>query len=234
MLAELSELLKVVPDDADAAAYRHAIISDNLLGKKTLATRRLTAQRLAELYGLDPKVPCFRVLRYLWKFDSSGRPMIAFLTAYARDPLLRATIQTTLTSQIGSVITTSNFDAELASKFGDRFNPAVRFAIAQRVSSSWMQAGYYTGRSKKIRSSPVITPSVVTLALLLGYATGIRGGKLFSTEWTRLLDSTPSQILTLTTLAARQSLIDYRHLGDVVELRFPTLLTTEEEAHCHV
>jgi hypothetical protein len=61
MFSELSELLKFTPASAGAAEYRRAMIEDNLLGKRTLATRKLTAQRLSELYGLDPGLPIFRV-----------------------------------------------------------------------------------------------------------------------------------------------------------------------------
>jgi hypothetical protein len=234
MLAELTDLLKVVPANAEAREYQQAIVQENLLGKKTLATRRLTAQRLSELYGLDPAIPCFRVLRQLWPHDHAGRPMIAFLTAFSRDPLLRATVNTALGAAQGSPVPTSSLDAELASKLGERLNAEVRHKVARNAASSWTQAGYLKGRTNKVRSSPVLTPSVVALALLMGYASGIRGGMLFSTEWIRLLDTSPSQISTYATLAARQSLIDYKHLGEVVELRFPALLTPVEEGLAHV
>ena len=37
----------------------HAIIDQNCLGKQTVSTRKLTCQRLSELYGLDPSIPLF-------------------------------------------------------------------------------------------------------------------------------------------------------------------------------
>src|SRR5690606_27218112 len=75
MLAELTELLATVPDSSTRKDYAKAIIDENALGKNTASTRRLTNQRLGELYGLDPKIPLCRVLRRLWAIDEAGRPL---------------------------------------------------------------------------------------------------------------------------------------------------------------
>jgi hypothetical protein len=63
MLAELTTLLASVPASASKAERRSAIVSENVLGKKTTSTRKSTAQRLSELYALDPSVPIFRLLQ---------------------------------------------------------------------------------------------------------------------------------------------------------------------------
>jgi hypothetical protein len=91
MLAELVELLRAVPRDSERTDYEVAVLEDNVLGKATASNRRLSLQRLTELYGIDPRVPVFLVLRRLWDLDAPGRPLIALLVALARDPLLRAT-----------------------------------------------------------------------------------------------------------------------------------------------
>ena len=57
MLAELTDLLAAEPGAKSREEYAAAIIEDNVLGKQTTATRRLTNQRLGELYGLDGRVP---------------------------------------------------------------------------------------------------------------------------------------------------------------------------------
>lgn len=63
MLDELSMLLETLPLEAIWVDYLTAIIEHNTLAKQTAATRNLTAQRLSELYVLDPNVALFRVLR---------------------------------------------------------------------------------------------------------------------------------------------------------------------------
>lgn len=63
MLDELSTLLDSLSPDAGRPDYLTAIIENNALGKQTAATRKLTAQRLTELYALESSVPLFRVLR---------------------------------------------------------------------------------------------------------------------------------------------------------------------------
>src|SRR5690242_1888895 len=57
MFSELSGALLSTPANASRADYASAIIEGNCLGKSTAATRRLTNQRLGELYALEPKVP---------------------------------------------------------------------------------------------------------------------------------------------------------------------------------
>ena len=76
MLAELTTLLQTTSRLSDRAEYASAIIEANRLAKRTVSTRRLTNQRLAELYGLDPSIPLFRVLRKLWDTDGAGRPQL--------------------------------------------------------------------------------------------------------------------------------------------------------------
>jgi hypothetical protein len=90
MLAELQALLASCEPDAFRESYISAILNDNCLGKRTVATRRLSSQRLSELYALDPDVPLFRVMRRFWYGGGNGHPLLAMLLALARDPLLRA------------------------------------------------------------------------------------------------------------------------------------------------
>src|SRR3989304_9303861 len=96
MFAELSAALAAVAEGGSREDYAAAIIEGNCLGKATTATRRLTNQRLGELYGLDRALPLFRVLRRLWSADAAGRPLLALQCAIARDPLLAATVSPVL------------------------------------------------------------------------------------------------------------------------------------------
>ena len=86
MLDELSHLLDAVPGDAVRDDYAEAVMAHNCLGKRTAATRKLSLQRLTELYALDPQVILFRVLRDLWVRHETSRPLLALLLALARGP----------------------------------------------------------------------------------------------------------------------------------------------------
>ena len=77
MLAELAAVLSAVPPSGTRRDYVDAVVEGNCLRKPTTATRRLSLQRLSELYALDPEVPIFRVLRKLWDPDPSSRPLPA-------------------------------------------------------------------------------------------------------------------------------------------------------------
>ena len=56
MLDELSLLLDAIPGNVDRKHYSDAVMLDNCLGKRTVATRKLSFQRLTELYGLDARL----------------------------------------------------------------------------------------------------------------------------------------------------------------------------------
>src|SRR3989339_361084 len=86
MLDELMQVMWATSPDSRRQDYAAAIIEENCLGKPTASTRRLTNQRLGELYGLDPSIPIFRIFRRLWEKNEKGRPLLALLSAFARDP----------------------------------------------------------------------------------------------------------------------------------------------------
>jgi hypothetical protein len=104
MLQELRLLLDSVDADAPASRYVAAIMDDNVLGKPTRSTRQRTAKHLIELYALDPNFTLFRLLRHFWAADAASQPMLAFLVACARDPLLRASTPFLFTIPLGQTV----------------------------------------------------------------------------------------------------------------------------------
>src|SRR5690348_14662137 len=81
MLDELRAVLASCRPDATRADYLRAIHEDNCLGKRTAATRKLSSQRLSELYALDPDVPLFWVMRRCWYADRAGQAVLGLLLA---------------------------------------------------------------------------------------------------------------------------------------------------------
>ena len=142
MLDELSLLLANVSPNGKAVSYVSAIVNENALGKPTRTTRQRTAKRLEELYSLDPICTLFRLLRHFWPTDQAGRPMLAFLAAAARDPLLRESTPFVLAVQVGATVTLAQTAEHLAAKYPKRFQESTGLATAQRLASSWTQAGY--------------------------------------------------------------------------------------------
>jgi len=218
MLAELTELLEATPPTADRAAYAAAIIEENALGKQTAATRRLTNQRLGELYALDPSVPIFRVLRRLWTVDEPGRPLIALLCSLARDPLLRATTPAVLQLPEGSELIRANLLDVIREAVGHRLNDAILDKVARNTASSWSQAGHLKGRVRKIRQRVTPTPGSLAAALWLGSVEGLAGEQLLDCRWTRVLDRTGAQLVPIAIQAKQLGLIHARIGGGVIEI----------------
>jgi hypothetical protein len=229
MLRELRLLLAHVSADAPASKYLDAIVDDNVLGKPTRSTRQRTAQRLIELYALDPSCTLFRLLRYFWAADTASQPMLAFLVACARDPLLRASTPFVLSIPQGHTVTPATIAEYLNAEYPSRFRPSTLIATAQRLASSWAQAGYLQGKQTKRRVHPHITPVVTAFALLLGYLCGLRGARLSESAWAQLLDCPPAELAELTVEASTQEWLRYKASGAVVEMTFPGLLTPAEE-----
>jgi hypothetical protein len=184
---------------------------------------------LTELYALSPDCSLFRLLRHFWPADSSSQPMLALLAAAARDSLLRETTPFVLAVPPGEAVAPAEIVTHLEEKYAKRFQASTALATAQRLASSWTQAGYLRGKVKKSRVKPAITPVVVSYAILLGYLCGLRGSMLLDSPWTRLLDCTPSEILSLTQEASKQGWLLYKGAGTVVEISFPGLLKPSEE-----
>jgi hypothetical protein len=228
MTAELAGVLEVVPEDGRRADYAEAIIEDNVLAKQTAATRKLTNQRLGELYGLDPSVPLFRVLRRLWNLEKESRTLLASLCAAARDPLFRATAPVIFQLGEGKELARQDMTDVLRDATGARLNDNVLDKVVRNASSSWTQSGHLKGRQRKIRQLVRPTPVVAAYALALSYLCGFRARGLLETHWCQMLDITPQRMLDLSAGAMRLGLLDLRRAGEVVEIRFPSLLEPNE------
>lgn len=218
MSAELTELLEVLPKMAHREDYASAIIEKNVLGKATTSNRRLTNQRLGELYGLDPSIPLFRVLHRLWKIDEAGRPLLGLLTALARDPLLRATAGTIVEMPVDSELSRTTLLEAIARDTGGRLKESIRDKVARNAGSSWTQSQHLDGRVRKIRQAVEPTPGAVALALWLGGQQGLAGEDLLTSAWARVLDAPPSRLLDMTLRAKQLGLVNARVGGGVVEI----------------
>jgi hypothetical protein len=218
MLSELSDLLEGVSEDAERSDYAKAIIDDNTLGKQTTATRRLTNQRLGELYGLDPRLPLFRTLRRLWTVDQEGRPLLALLCALARDPLLRSTATAVLALPVGAELVRATFLSAIREAVGNRLNDSILDKVARNAGSSWSQSGHLAGRVRKIRQRVTPTPGSIALALWMGGLEGLAGEQLLACRWTRVLDRSPEGLVEFVLQAKQLGLVHARIGGGVVEI----------------
>src|SRR6266567_2724380 len=175
MLAEIRLLLAACQSSANLEEYRSAIVDENVLLKKTVATRKATFKWLKELYALDRKILIFRALRDLWDEDTQAQPLLAVLSAVARDPLLRSTAESILAITLGETVTREMMMEAVNMNFPDRYSPKTLKSTGQNIISSWQQAGLLSGKLHKVRISAQSRPVAVAYALLLGYLSGARG-----------------------------------------------------------
>jgi len=226
MVSSLKRLLSELPPDAAQNAYRSAVMDENVLGKATTGGREWAFRQLRRFYALDPKSLLFRALRDLWQLDPDGQPLLALLCALARDPVLRASASVIVGSAPGEVVTTSDWQAAIESKFPATYKENTLRTTAQNVASSWDQAGYLhqERRRSKVRTPVHPTSAATAYALMLGYLQGGRGQALFDTLWVRVLDQAPSHLLDLAAAASQQGMLEFRQAGGVIEVGFRQLL----------
>ena len=228
MLGELSNLLDATPGEATREDYADAVLEDNCLGKRTAATRKLSLQRLTELYGLDAKLILFRVLRDLWGRHEPSRPLLGLLLALARDPLLRTIAAAVIRTPFGHEFARQTMKDALSDAVGDRLNKATLDKVVRNASSSWTQSGHLQGRGRKTRQRVLPTPAATTYALLLGFAVGRRGQMLFETPWTAILDVGLDELIDLASDARRLGLLDLKQSGAIIDVSFPAMFTERE------
>ena len=223
-LEELRILLASRPAPATENAYKTAIVDQNLLGKPTASARRITFERLRELYGLDPNILIFRALKDLWDADGSAQPMVALLCSTARDPILRAMTPFVLRLPMDATVMPHEFAEEAEHQFPGKFVASSRERLGRNVSSSWEQAGLLSGQQTKKRAKSRARPTSLAFALLMGDLCGKRGQSLFTTLWANMLDTPLHELKELAVVASRQGWIEYRAAGDVVEVSFQHLM----------
>lgn len=223
MRDELSTLLLSTAATATRNDYATAIIEMNCLAKPTGSSRRLTNQRIGELYALDFAVPIFRVFRRLWDMDELGRPLLTLLCAIARDPLLAATVPAILTLPLNGDLSRDEMVDVVRNSVGERLNDSTVAKVVRNAASSWTQSGHLVGRTFKKRQQVAATATSVAFALYLGHAAGFRGTDLFGSAWMAILDCSPAQGRQLAVEAKRMNLVDLRMAGDVIELSLDRL-----------
>lgn len=228
MLDELRAVLDHTPPNATRGDYLSAIHDDNCLSKRTAATRKLSSQRLSELYGLDPDVPLFRTMRRCWFADREGQPILALLLALARDPLLRASAPPVLRMRPGEELARQQMTEALSRAVGNRLSESTLDKVVRNAASSWTQAGHLKGRGRKVRQRAAPSAVTTAYALLLGYLTGLRGAALFESLWAQALDSPATELMHLASDARRMGFLDMSQSGGVIDVGFSRLLVPEE------
>ncbi|MCC1481437.1 hypothetical protein [Roseibaca sp. Y0-43] len=216
MLPEVESLLSSGITSADS--LKIAAIDDNIMGKSTANTRRLTYRHLCSLYGFNDQPPITKVMVGLWPQDREGHALLTLLVALARDPLLRDTAKVVLGTPVGQTLERPNFEDALSSAHPDRFSYKMVRSMAQNCASTWTHSGHLSGRAKKTRQRVSATPHATTLAALCATAAGYGGPAILGSVWMKVLDLSPEQALDQMRRAESLGLARVRSAGDVTEI----------------
>jgi hypothetical protein len=229
MFEELKSLLTCVKDlNASKEDYYYAINENNCLNKRSANNRNYSAKYLEELYGLDPNITLFRLLRYFWERDEESRPLIALLCCYSRDTLFRKSAGYIINKNYGDSVTRIELERYLHELMPDYYSDTTLSSIAKNINSSWTQAGLVNGGIKKIRSKANPAAGAAAYALVLSYLAGARGEIILDNSFIKLLDCAEGKTIELAEAASRSGWIVFKKVSSIIEAQFPALLTKEE------
>lgn len=219
----LVELLRAVPADAVAGAYRDAVVRENALGRPTQAGRERSFRHLRELYLLDPARREFAALRLLWDVNPEAQPLIAGVLAFARDGILRASFAAVQQTPPGGIVTSDDLTRAVTAVYGADLSESTLGKTGRNTGACWTQTGHLAGRTMKVRQSIEAFPPAVAYAAYLGHLAGKRGPGVLDTPWAALLDLPVGAGLDALRRAHTQGLIDLLVAGNVVDVSFPMI-----------
>lgn len=224
MLEEVRILFQSLPSEAQTEDYREAIEEQNILGKPTESSRKMTFKYLKSLYGLDPSLSLFSTLRKLAQLSPEDLPLLAMTLCYARDPQLRASFDLITRLQPDEELPRSRMEQHLEEAFPGRFGSGMKTALAQRVNGTWTMCGHLRGSSKKYRTIPKGGWAASTYAMLVGRLTGLSGDILLESIFSNLVAASPERIISHLQTASTHGFVRLRHAGGVTEIDFSELL----------
>lgn len=233
MLEEMVVLNRALAPNALPADYKRAIIEENALGKPTFASRDKSHRHLVELYGMDPSLALFRILRQWAAQEAGALPLMAMACTFCRDAQLRHSFSLVDSLRAGEVLPRVRMEDHLEQGFPGRFSEAMKKSLAQNVNTTWTHAGHLEGRSRKSRRFPVPHWAASAYAMFAGYLLGLRGEMLLGSVFSRLVGADPGQILAHLEAASARGWLRLRHAGGVIEIDFSNQLTPEGQGHLH-
>jgi hypothetical protein len=234
MLQELEGICRSMPEESAPSDYQRAIEQENLLGKPTFGSRQKTYRHLVELYGLNPSLPLFRVLRRLATEDPVSTPLMGMICCFCRDSQLRQSFSLIHSLKPGEILPRVRMEEHLEARFSGVFSEAMKKSLAQNVNTTWTVTGHLHGRSIKRRGLPKSRPAATAYSMFAGWIFGLRSHILLNSCFGHLVAMTPDLILNHLSEASAHGWLRLRNAGGVTEIDFSPLLTQHEQELLHV
>lgn len=220
-----SELARVMNHAGPTGDFGTSL-GENVVAKQTKVNIDKTNQLLRQLYTFDYQHAPFRAFAYFWSLASeTDQRIMALLFALEREPLLAESADLVLHTRPGDSVTVEQLRADLDHRHPGRYNPGTARSVAQRLASSWKQAGYLAVKTLNQRLQPQPQRYAVTFALLLAYLNGDRGEFILRSPTAQALGLSEMALREAAADAARHDLLQYQASGVVTAFAFPQLIT---------
>lgn len=229
--AELEALLAVATPETTQAELRRLVVEDNVTGKRSETTRKITWKYLRPRYALDPAIPEYRAFVAGMRVATAPteRGLLCGLMFARCDRLLReVTIEcvSPLLREPGTVIEPSAIDGAIRQHTvatGQSWSPSVQRGVVSHLQSSLKDFGLLTGSLKRRTVRPRVGVQGTLLALRLGRLEGLTDRQALGSRWFRFLGLEREAAMELCYTAARAGAVGFRAQADVVEIRLPAV-----------
>ncbi|MDI1316902.1 hypothetical protein [Flavobacterium sp.] len=213
-----NELEKVIDYSLENDNYIEAL-ENNVTGKKSADGIKQTARFLSRIYHFNKTKASFKILKYFWQhIENDDKKIIVFLYALNTDYLLSESINVVNETRIGDIASVENFEKNVELYYPNKFSKVTRHSIGKNLASSWKQIGMITGKTKNIRTQPIVNYNMVAFAFIMAYLEGLRGDFIVTSKWIKALCLNESQLRELAIEASKRGLIQYQFSGNVTSI----------------
>jgi hypothetical protein len=238
LLARISSRSALVTDftmlmdratDFESAAYRSAVIGDNVLARSTSSSREKLYRELKGRYLLDPAIPLFAAFLAEWRAhpDAHDRLLLAYVLFALNDRTVYVTSRDWLfphLRQPGSELRISDLTAFLH-RLGRNEHPEVAgwtpitlTRVVQHYLASIRDFGLASGGTRKVSVRPSLPSGAIRLTLRALALARVPATQTVRHEAFKIFGVAPGEVVDVLSELNRHGALRFRIQADVIEL----------------
>lgn len=228
LATDFTMLMERVPEYR-AAAFRTAVIDDNILARGSISARQKLYTELRGRYLLDLASPLFAAFLAEWRAypDAQDRQLLTYAlfalndrTVYitSRDWLFPHLRQASSELRIGDLGVFFQRLGKTDSPEVGTWTPITLTRVAQHYLASVRDFGLATGGTRKIAVRPSLQPAPVRLLLRALMLTGVPTSEIIRHDAFKILGIAPGEVVNILSELNRHGVLRFRMQADVIEL----------------
>lgn len=228
LATDFAMLMERVPEYR-AAAFRAAVIDDNILARASLSARAKLYKEIKGRYLLDTDSALFTAFLTEWRAypDPHDRQLLSYIlfalndrTVFvtSRDWLFPHLRQASSELRIGDLTVFFQRLGKTSHPEVAAWTPITLTRVAQHYLASVRDFGLATGGTRKIAVRPSLQPAAVRLLLRSLLLAGVPSAETIRHKAFKILGIAPGEVVDVLAELNRQGKLRFRMQADVIEL----------------